>query len=197
MKKRIILLVALCALLGLACTACVASRPTGATGADIAKVEAERDKLKDELERVKSENETLTAQVASFQAKIEAVEKEGEMQEGDVAVILTNKTSTEGDYGQIYANFEFSVTNNTAKAIKGIQGTASFNDIFDVTIIKLGGDFTGATINPGETRIFDDLSLDCNRFMDDHLKLYNTKYEDLKLVYEVTAIVFEDGTTKK
>lgn len=185
----------MCIVLGLTCAAC-SSGASGPTTEDLAKIEAERDALKGELEKAKSENDLLSAQVASLQTKIEAAEQEKEVQEGDITVILTNKTTSEGDYGQIYANFEFAVTNNLDKPIKGVQGIANFNDIFGASIVRLGGDFTGATIEPGETRIFNDLSLDCNRFIPEQLKLYNTKYDDIKLNYEVKSIVFTDGTSK-
>lgn len=195
MRKRIV-----CFLLGVvlvfsasACTAVTTSSPSPE---EVAKVEAERDNLKGELEKARSENEALIAQVSALQAKIDSAAQQQEVQKGDVTVALTNKTTSNGDYGQLYANFEFSVTNNTDKAIRGVQGIAQFNDIFGSKIISLNGDFTGATIDPGATHIFNDLSLDCNQFMSDHLKLYNTKYEDLKFDYETTAIVFADGTTK-
>ena len=33
--------------------------------------------------------------------------------------------------------------------------------------------------------------------MDDQVKVYNTDFDDLKFEYEVTAIVYSDGTTEQ
>ncbi len=43
----------------------------------------------------------------------------------------------------------------------------------------------------------DDLSFEINEFIDEHMKLYTTAYEDLKSEYTVTQIVFTDGTVKE
>ena len=42
----------------------------------------------------------------------------------------------------------------------------------------------------------DDLGMDINQFMDAHVIFYTTDFADLKFDYEVTAIVYADGTTE-
>lgn len=155
----------------------------------VAELEAENERLKSENAQLKQENATLNA-------RLETQEKETAVQEDDITVLLTGKSTSTDKFQQMYVDLVFSVTNNTDKEIKGVQGVATFKDIFDVDIIKVNCDFTGKSIAPGGTITVDDLSVDINQFMDDHLKLYNTAYDDLHFSYNTTAIVFTDGTTK-
>ena len=63
--------------------------------------------------------------------------------------------------------------------------------------MTIGCAFTGETIAAGATITNDDLSFECNEFMDEHMKLYNEEYKDLKFTYVVKQIVFTDGTVKE
>ena len=113
-----------------------------------------------------------------------------------VTVKLANKTTSKGKYdSEYYVNFVFEITNGYDKDIKGIQGEATFKDLFGEEIITIGTDFTGKTFVHGMTGIVSDLYFDCNQFIDRHMKLYNTDYTDLKFEYIPTMIVFEDGTS--
>lgn len=94
-----------------------------------------------------------------------------------------------------YITMVFDIVNNSDKVIVGIQGVLKTKDIFGVDILSMGCDFTGITIQAGETYREDKLSFECNEFMDTHMKLYNTAFSDLKYEYTITTIVFEDGTT--
>ncbi len=152
--------------------------------------------LEEENTQLKNENDRLSKENSELELKLDAQKQETTVQTGDVTVILTGKSATMGTYGEHNANLVFAVTNNTDKSIKGIQGTAKFKDLFDVDIMTINCDFTGNTIEPGATITVDDLYVDCNQFMQDHMKLYNTAYDDLHFEYNVTAIVFSDGTTK-
>lgn len=92
--------------------------------------------------------------------------------------------------------FVFEVYNNTSADIKGVQGIFTIKDLFGVDIMSLGLDFTGQTIPANSSTVFDDLGFDINQFMDDHVKVYSTNLEDLQFEYEVTSIVYTDGTTE-
>ncbi len=96
-----------------------------------------------------------------------------------------------------YSNLKFEITNNTDKDIQGIQGKLKIMDLFGKEILTAGCDFTGHTIPAGETVVNDDLSFEINEFINEHMKLYTTAYEDLKSEYTVTQIVFTDGTVKE
>ncbi|MCI8417573.1 MAG: hypothetical protein HFI33_08815 [Lachnospiraceae bacterium] len=91
-------------------------------------------------------------------------------------------------------NFTFQVFNNTSKNIKGVQGVLTIKDLFGVDIMSGNLDFTGETIPANYYVIFRDLGLDINKFMDEHVKVYTTDFSDLKFEYNVTSIVYTDGT---
>lgn len=94
-----------------------------------------------------------------------------------------------------YVTFVFELTNNSDKPIKGVQGVLHINDLFGTSIMDVGCDFTGHTIQPNETYTNKDLSYDVNEFRDTDMKLYNEDYSDLNFEYEPTTIVFADGTS--
>ena len=182
-----------------------------ATGCgDVAPLQSQLDSLSSENSALASENtdlknqnENLTDQVAALESEVAAYEaKESEqkiettVQDGDAVIKLLNKTSETNQYGQYYARLVFSVTNNTSKTIQGVQGIAKFSDLFGVEIISTNCDFTGKTIDPSSTVEFGDLSFECNQFIDNNMKLYNTAYGDLQFEYTVKSIVFTDGTSK-
>lgn len=116
-------------------------------------------------------------------------------------VIVMDKSVTPKDSSNWifsnYVNLVFDITNNSDKAIIGIEGTLTVNDLFGKEILCSGCDFTGQTIKPGETYTESDLSYECNEFNDEDMKFFNTNYSDLQFVYDITSIVYEDGTTVK
>ena len=57
-------------------------------------------------------------------------------------------------------------------------------------------DFTGETIPAHSSVVNDNLVFEVNEFISDHTQLYMTDLKDLKFEYEVTCIVFTDGTQK-
>ncbi len=113
-----------------------------------------------------------------------------------VTVNLANKTTSKGKYdSDYYVDFVFEVRNEYDKDIRGIQGNATFKDLFGEKIISMGLDFTGETFNHGTTSLVSDLYFDCNQFIDNHMKLYSTDFADLQFEYKPTMIVFNDGTS--
>ena len=120
------------------------------------------------------------------------------MESQKVTVNVTDKQNLDINYNagrySPRAEFVFEVYNNTSKDIKGVQGTLTIKDLFGVDIMSLGLDFTGQTIPANSSVVFDDLGFDINQFMDDHVKVYSTDLDDLNFEYEVTSIVYSDGT---
>ena len=116
-----------------------------------------------------------------------------------IKVEVTDKSVTPRDSDKWifsdYVNFVFEITNNSGKDIKGIEGALTVKDLFGKEILTMGCDFTGHTIKKGEKYINSDLSFECNEFIDSHMQLFNTDYDDLQFHYEPTSIVFADGTT--
>lgn len=88
------------------------------------------------------------------------------------------------------------VTNNSAIDIKGVSGILTIKDLFGKDILSSTCDFTGQLIAAGDTVTFSDLGIDINKFMDEHIKLYNENYSDLNFVYKINSIVYNDGQTE-
>lgn len=196
MKKWLAILLTLAMCVGLvACTN--SSDSTTASQADKPSYE----ELETQLETVTKERDSLKSELDALKADIEEKEKETTVQDGDVTVLVTDKTVTPKNTDQWifsnYVNFVFSITNNTEKDIQGIQGELHISDLFGAEIMTVGCDFTGETIAAGATITNDDLSFECNEFMDEHMKLFNEDYKDLKFNYIVKQIVFSDGTIKE
>lgn len=123
-----------------------------------------------------------------------------QMENQKVTVSVTDKQNLDINYNagrySPRVEFVFEVYNNTTKDIKGVQGILTIKDLFGVDIMSSSLDFVGQTIGADSSVTVSDLGLDINQFMDDHVKLYNTDFEDLKFEYEVTSIVYSDGTTE-
>ena len=75
------------------------------------------------------------------------------------------------------------------------KGIGSYMVICLCLLYTSGCDFTGNTIDPGASYRESELSYECNQFIDDDMKLFNTRFEDLQFIYEVTSIVFSDGSS--
>lgn len=133
--------------------------------------------------------------------ELEALKKEyTEMKTVQYAkIVVSDKSVTPKDSSNWifanYVNFVFEITNNSDKSIKGIEGSLIINDLFGKKIIEINCDFTGNIIAPGEVYIKKGLVYECNQFNDDDMKLFNTQYSDLSFIYNISNIVYEDGTT--
>jgi ribosomal protein L37E len=91
--------------------------------------------------------------------------------------------------------FTFHVTNNSDKAIVGVSGYVNIKDMFGKDIKELACDFTGNTIQPGETFVEKDMGYECNQFKAEDTQLFETEYKDLKFKYYVTSVIYEDGSS--
>lgn len=125
---------------------------------------------------------------------------EPSLSEQKAAVTVTGKTSMPEDYDagrySPWVSLAFDVSNLSSKDIKGIQGVLMIKDMFGADILSSQCDFTGKTIPAGDSVSFDDLGFDINEFMDEHIKLYNENFEDLIFEYQMTSIVYTDGSAE-
>lgn len=116
------------------------------------------------------------------------------VRDDDVVVTVTNKTNLPRDImaGRYSARVQlvFDVANNTDTDIIGIQGILTISDLFDKKIISNQCDFTGDNIAANSSITVDRMGMDINEFMDNHVKLYNTDYADLKFEYEITDVIY-------
>lgn len=113
-----------------------------------------------------------------------------------VTVVCTAKSNMPADFmNGVYSNrcnMTFEITNNTDKPVQGIQGLLIIDDLFGSNITKITCDFTGQTINPGETVENDDLGMDVNEFVESDVKIWNERFDDLKFSYLVNSVVYAD-----
>lgn len=162
---------------------------------------AENEKLTADLKSVSDERDQAAKELAALKSSIEATEKEARMQQGDITIEAVDKKSLPKDIHKGIFNdrvqIDFLITNNTDKAVQGIEGVVRIKDLFDKEIMKLECDFTGHIIQPGEAFKNDEMAVKINPFMSDDMQLYTTDYKDLKFEYTVKQIVFEDGTVKE
>ncbi|MBS6951755.1 MAG: hypothetical protein KH230_00805 [Enterocloster asparagiformis] len=164
-------------------------------------LEDEKKDLQEALEKAEEEKKSAEEQLSAVRESVLALEAEKTVQEGDVTVLLVNKGESPKDVKNWVFNsrctFEFLVTNNTDKDIQGVEGALKLMDLFGKEIQTVGCDFTGRIIPAHDSLTVDTLSLEVNEYMDEDVKLYNTKFADLKSEYTVTKIVFTDGTEKE
>ena len=115
-----------------------------------------------------------------------------------VEIKVTNKYNLPVNYdANRYSprvEFNFDISNKSGKSIKGIQGVLTIKDLFGEKIISFNCDFTGKTISANSIETFSGIGFDVNQFMDDHVKVFNENFNDLIYEYEVTKIVYTDGT---
>lgn len=199
MKKNImILLIFMLVIMNI--TACK-SGDTDELQKKVDSLEATVTSLQTDLDTVTKERDQLNADYANAQQKLEELTKEKEIQEGDATVVVVDKINIPQDINKgTFSNrveFNFSLTNNTDKDIKGIQGDLAIQDLFGESIMDISCDFVGNTIKPKETIINKDLGFDVNEFIDYHSKVYTTDFEDLKFEYTIKKIIFTDGTVKE
>lgn len=118
--------------------------------------------------------------------------------ERTVNVTVTDKRNIPEDiYNGRFSDrveFTFNLENQSDKPVKGVEGVLHIQDLFDKDILSMNCDFTGQTIPANESITIGDLGMDINPFMDDHSKLYNEDFSDLKFVYEITNIVYDGDT---
>ena len=114
----------------------------------------------------------------------------------EITLVVLDKKNRDAAYGQIFIEIPYKAINHYNKEVKGIEGTMHINDMFGKSILSLSWDVTPATPIPVNGFIqVDGYGLDVNQFMDEHMKLYNTTFENLIFKYEPSKVVFTDGTS--
>lgn len=104
---------------------------------------------------------------------------------------ITNKSFTGSDFLD-YNTFTFNFTNNTDKDIEGIKGYVNLNDLFGDRIKRVSFSYDEG-IKAGESKLYR-ASIDYNQFIDEDIKLKQTELAKLKYDWEITTIIYTDGT---
>lgn len=117
--------------------------------------------------------------------------------EDDISKLITlriiNKSVFEADYRE-HLGMEFTYTNNSQKTIKAFTGVMHFKDVFDREILPVKMTVDNFIIKPGQTVTDKNKSLELNKLNAAHNRLKTIKLENLKVDFEVEAILFTDGT---
>lgn len=91
--------------------------------------------------------------------------------------------------------FTFNLENQSDKPVRGVEGVLHIQDLFDNDVLSMNCDFTGQTIPANDSITVGELGMDINTFMDNHSKLYNENFADLKFAYEINNIVYDGDTS--
>lgn len=140
----------------------------------------------------------------SFDFKIEKIAYEDEIKKtktvtkgsDEVKIECIGKTNIEanileGIYSD-YSSFEFKITNESSKDIRGIQGNFYAYNLFGECILKGGADFTGKKIPAGGSTKMK-ISKEINMFIDDDQDVQRESYDDLFFEYEVISVVYYES----
>ena len=158
---------------------------------------------------VNDESKITTDESEMTKEDSDQIEKEavGDLQDSvadkfeEISVTIIDKKNYEIDYDagrySPFVEMPYSITNNTDKEIKGIQGTLHVQDMFGEEIIEIQYDLTSQNVPVGQTVNVYEYGMEVNQFKAEHAKLYDTGYENLKFEYEFISVVFADGTSIK
>lgn len=117
--------------------------------------------------------------------------KEIEVLSSKVELEITNKHFAEGDF-QDQIGMSLNFINKTEKDIRGVQGIVTFYDMFD-NKIKSNRITYDEGISANSAKVWE-AGLPYNQFMEEDIKLKDIKLENLKIVWEVTDIVYSENT---
>lgn len=149
--------------------------------------------IKEQEEWIAKQN-AEEAKAAELQKKVEAERKlKQEEFRKLTTVALVGKQNDEGDYGQKFITLHVAYENKGDKDIQGIKGILKINDLFGDKILNLRWTFDDG-VDAKKTVTERGSGLEVNQFMDDHMKLWNTDFDKLKSSFEISTIIFKDGT---
>ena len=94
----------------------------------------------------------------------------------------------------VITNLELAAT-GLDKPARAIKGRVLFNDLFGETRFRLGWTIN-EPMNPGQVIRTSGEGFEYNQFKDDHQWVVSTAAKDLRVVYEVTSILYADGTRR-
>ena len=134
------------------------------------------------------------AKAAELRKKVEA-ERKAKQEEFVklLSVVLVTKKNSESQFDQKWVGLELAFENKSDKDIQGVKGVLKINDIFGDKIlnVKLSYD---AGVSAKQTTVERKIGVDVNQFKDSDMKLWNTDFDKLKSTFEVSTIIFKDGT---
>lgn len=116
------------------------------------------------------------------------------IKKAEVIVTVTEKENLPKDANawrfSDYVRLSVCIENVSSRSIKGVQGTLVVKDMFGEEFLRSSCDLTDNDIPANSSITVTELYLDINQFVESHIKLFNTDYEDLVFEYIVTNVMF-------
>jgi hypothetical protein len=110
-----------------------------------------------------------------------------------LSVALVSKKNSLGEYNQRWVGLELAYENKSNKDIQGIKGVLKVTDIFGDKILNIRWSYDDGV--PSNKSVVERKSgVDINQFKDNDMKLWHTDFDKLKSTFEVSTIIFKDGT---
>ena len=110
-----------------------------------------------------------------------------------LTVALVSKKNSLGEYGKRWIGLELAYENKGSKDIQGVKGVLKLTDIFGDAITTVRWSYDGG-VAAGTRAVERNSGVDINQFKDIDMKLWNADFEKIKSAYQVTTIIFKDGT---
>ena len=132
-----------------------------------------------------------TAPGGGVSDRIAQLSAEAERRPRAILATLTNKTLHKGEY-QEFMTFEFTFMSYLQKPVRAFTGTLTFLDLFDRAIYT-----TSVTVEePVEYAKTVDWfgSVEFNQFLEEHQRLRSISRENLRVRFDLEAVVYSDGT---
>ena len=111
-----------------------------------------------------------------------------------LSVVVVAKRNSTGDYNQRWVVFDIAFQNKGSKDIAGAKTTMRVADMFGDKIFNLGWSFDQG-VDAGKTSVERGSGLKVNQFMDDHMKIWNSDLDKLKITFDIHKIIFKDGSS--
>jgi hypothetical protein len=105
---------------------------------------------------------------------------------------VVRKQNVDSEYGQKYVAMEMAFENKSDRDIEGVKGVLKIADIFGDPINNIRFSYDGG-VPAGRTATYKG-QIDINRFIDKDMKLWNTDFEKLKMTFDISAVIYKDGT---
>ncbi len=134
------------------------------------------------------------AKAAELKKKVEAERKVKQEEFAKLlSVVLVSKKNILGEYSQRWVGLELVYENKSDKDIQGVKGVLRLTDMFGDKILNVSSSYDGG-IAAKQSTVERKSGIDINEFIDSNMKLWNTDSDRLKSTFEVSTIIFKDGT---
>jgi hypothetical protein len=144
---------------------------------------------RDFLEKQKQEE----AKAEELKKKVDA-ERKAKQEEFArlLSAALVTKRNVDAEYGQMFVTVEIAFENKTDRDMQGVKGVLKIADIFGDTINNVRFSYDQG-VPAGKTSTYKG-QIEINKFMDRDMKLWNTDFDKLKTSFEISTIIYKDGT---